>query len=102
MDPRLQQAMDEMNQLSKEIRDEMDTMKRSLADMKLWTRPGVDELLAGGHKWESWYAWKPVKDIHGQWHWLSKIYRLHGNTYVDHDNWNWYHYGTVFDVLKAN
>jgi len=102
MDPRLQQAMNEMNQLSKEIRDEVDAMKRSLDGMSRWVRPGVDELLASGHRWEGWYAWRPVRDTHGEWHWLDQIYRLRGNTYVDANDWPWYHYGTVFDVLKAN
>ena len=50
--------------------------------------------------WEEWYAWHPVKDIHGERHWLKKIYR----------RYNWaksteqpfgkeYDYGTIFDVL---
>ena len=52
------------------------------------------------HPWEKWFAWRPVKDIHGQWHWGKTIYRKVGNTYVDHDNWTWYHYGTIFDVLE--
>lgn len=63
-------------------------------------KPTVEELIKGGHHWESWYAWRPVKDIHNKWHWFTNIYRLHGNTYVDHDNWSWYYYGTVFDVLR--
>lgn len=51
--------------------------------------------------WEEWYAWHPVKDIHGERHWLKKIYR----------RYNWaksteqpfgkeYDYGTIFDVLS--
>lgn len=52
-----------------------------------------------GSLWKEWYAWRPVKDIHGEWHWLEKIYRKVGNTYVDYDNWTWYYYGTLFDVL---
>ena len=51
--------------------------------------------------WEEWYAWYPVKDIHGQRHWLKKVYR----------KYNWaksteqpfgknYDYGTIFDVLN--
>lgn len=50
--------------------------------------------------WEEWYAWYPVKDVHGIRHWLKKIYR----------RYNWaksssfpfgkeYDYGTLFDVL---
>jgi hypothetical protein len=63
-------------------------------------KPTVSELLNAGHKWESWYAWRPVKDTHGARHWFTEVYRLRGNTYVDHDDWSWYYYGTVFDVLK--
>jgi len=50
--------------------------------------------------WEPWWAWKPVKDIHGTWHWLEMVYRKQGNTYVDHDNFSWYFYGTIFDLIK--
>lgn len=53
--------------------------------------------------WEEWYAWHPVKDIHGERHWLKKIYR----------RYNWaksteqpfgkgYDYGTIFDVLAED
>ena len=56
-----------------------------------------------GSSWEEWYAWHPVTDIHGERHWLKKIYR----------KYNWaksteqpfgkeYDYGTIFDVLAAN
>lgn len=102
MDPTVQQAMDKMNDLRDELRREVEAMRKSLANMSRWVRPGVDELLNEGHKWESWYAWRPVKDIHGSWHWLDNVYRLRGNTYVDANDWPWYHYGTVFDVLKVN
>ena len=50
--------------------------------------------------WTPWFAWRPVKDLRGKWHWLENIYRKAGNTYVDHDNWTWYYYGTIFDVLE--
>ena len=101
MDPALQKTIDEMKQLAEELRQEA----KRLRNRRLWTkwnRPTVDELLEEGHKWEAWYAWHPVTDIHGVQHWLKNIYRVSGNTYVDRDDWSWYHYGTVFDVLKAN
>lgn len=51
-------------------------------------------------KWQSWYAWRPVKTVQGETKWLETIYRTPGNTYVDYDDWRWYHYGTIMDVLK--
>lgn len=45
--------------------------------------------------WKSWYAWKPVKDIHGKRHWMKKIYRR-----VNDRDWRKYEYGTIFDVIK--
>lgn len=50
--------------------------------------------------WEEWFSWRPVKDIHGKWHWLETIYRKVSNTYVDHDDWTRYYYGTIFDILE--
>lgn len=49
--------------------------------------------------WKKWFAWRPVK-VNGKRVWLKKIYRRCINTYVDHDDWKRYEYGTVFDVLK--
>lgn len=49
--------------------------------------------------WKSWFAWRPVP-LHGRRVWLKKIYRRKINTYVDHDNWARYEYGTIFDILK--
>lgn len=51
--------------------------------------------------WEEWYAWRPVK-IKGKYVWLKKIYRRYINTYVDHDDWKRYEYGTAFDVIKGD
>lgn len=50
--------------------------------------------------WKPWFAWRPVKDIHGVWHWWETVYRKSSNTYVNHDDWKRYHYGTIFDALK--
>lgn len=61
----------------------------------------MEEMLTQTSKWEKWYAWHPVKDIHGKRHWMKTVYR----------KYNWaksteqpfgaaYDYGTVFDVLK--
>ena len=92
-----------------DYRHEIDQMKQELYEMKkslaalerIQMKPSVEDLLRQGHKWRPWYAWFPIKDIHGQWHWREHIYRIKGNTYVDHDNWAWHYYGTVFDVLGS-
>ena len=51
-------------------------------------------------RWQSWYAWRPVRTVQGDLKWLETVYRCCGNDYVDHDDWTWYHYGTIMDVLK--
>lgn len=51
--------------------------------------------------WQEWYAWRPVK-MKGKYVWLKKIYRRCINTYVDHDDWKRYEYGTAFDVIRDN
>jgi hypothetical protein len=97
----LQKEMDEINRLSKQIREEVDQMKKNLEMIK-WTKPTVEDLVEAGHVWEPWFAWYPVKDINKRWRWRREIYRIAGNTYVDHDNWRWYYYGTEFDVLRSS
>lgn len=91
---------EELEEATKKLRAEVEEMKKNLSSLQKWNKPSLDELLAQGHHWEKWRAWYPVKDIHGKWHWRKEIYRVRGNTYVDYDNWSWYYYGTVFDVLK--
>ena len=51
-------------------------------------------------KWQSWFAWRPVRTVGGEVVWWSEVYRCIGNDYVDHDDWRWYHYGNIMDVLK--
>lgn len=99
---------EELQRMSDEIRKQAEEMKQAFADLERsmkgwnkWIRPTPEALLKEGHKWQGWYAWRPVKDIHGRWHWLTDVYRILGNTYMDHEDRSWYHYGTVFDVLKA-
>jgi hypothetical protein len=48
--------------------------------------------------WESMFAWKPVRDIHGRRHWLKSMFRREKNRMV----WppQGYEYGTALDVLK--
>lgn len=52
-------------------------------------------------QWQEWYAWRPVK-MKGKYVWLKKIYRRCINTYVDHDDWKRYEYGTAFDVIRGD
>ena len=48
--------------------------------------------------WEPYFAWKPRKDIHGQWHWFRKIYRREKNRMLwPSPGWE---YGTFFDVVR--
>ena len=52
--------------------------------------------------WEPYFAWRPKKDIHGKWHWLSHIYRRERNRVIyPHQG---YDYGTsinkIIDALR--
>lgn len=55
-----------------------------------------------GRRWEEWYAWHPVTDIHGQRHWRTMVYRTVANTYADCEDYTKYHYGNLFDVLESS
>lgn len=53
--------------------------------------------------WVKWWAWYPVQDIHGHWHWAHSLYRKVHNVQPNRtqfDNWNRYVYGTLLDVLR--
>ena len=96
-----QQRADKLRQEVDEMKEAFAELERAMKGMNKYVRPTADELLNKGHKWQKWYAWRPVKDIHGQWHCFKEVYHLPGNTYVDREDWSWYYYGTVFDVLKS-
>ncbi len=49
--------------------------------------------------WEKWFAWYPVQ-LHEKRVWFKTVYRRCVNSYVDHDNWKRYEYGTIFDIIK--
>ena len=51
--------------------------------------------------WHLWFAWRPVK-LNNRWVWLTRVYRKCINTYVDHDDWKRYEYGTILDVIKGS
>lgn len=100
MDPELQDTLDEMNKMADQLRADVREMQRNLG-LYRWIKPTPEELIRDGHTWEPWYAWRPVRDIHNNWHWLHRVYRITGNTYMDQEDWRWYHYGTILDVLKS-
>jgi hypothetical protein len=51
-------------------------------------------------RWRPWFAWRPVRTVGGELIWWDTVYRQLGNNYSDQDDWSWYYYGTVMDVLK--
>lgn len=77
-----------------------DTDNWEMYDGHGWQVVIVDEKYKIHALWQKWRAWKPVQDIHGRWHWGKTVYRRKINTYVNHDDWARYEYGTIFDVLK--
>ena len=52
--------------------------------------------------WEMWYAWYPVKTIHGEWISREDVYRRtpSPNSYDENAKRIRYEYGNIFDVLK--
>jgi hypothetical protein len=51
-------------------------------------------------RWRPWFAWRPVRTVEGELIWWATVYRHLGNNYSDQDDWSWYYYGTIMDVLK--
>jgi hypothetical protein len=53
-------------------------------------------------EWKQWYAWCPVKTIHGDWVCRENVFRRKAaqGTYDDKGNKIKYEYGNIFDVLK--
>lgn len=58
----------------------------------------VDNARHKHSQWRKWWAWRPVKDIHGQWHWAKTVYRRDFSDVLT--RYEKYEYGTLFDVLK--
>lgn len=50
--------------------------------------------------WTKWFAWRPVK-IQEKRVWLKTVYRRQVVCHVDMDNWSYYEYGTIFDILQS-
>lgn len=57
-------------------------------------------VLKSDRPWRLWFAWRPVQTVSGERVWWTTIYRQLGNAYSDQDDWSWYYYGTILDVLK--
>jgi hypothetical protein len=53
-------------------------------------------------EWQQWYAWCPVKTIHGEWICRENVYRRKAkpHSYTDTGEKIKYEYGNIFDVLK--
>lgn len=50
--------------------------------------------------WKQWFAWRPVRTLSGELAWMRKIYRrAYEKTYVNHDDWTRYQYGSLLDVI---
>lgn len=47
--------------------------------------------------WQLVFAWRPRKDIHDRWHWLSHIYRRERNRII-YPSPGW-EYGTGVDLI---
>lgn len=79
------------------IRFNTDTNQVEAFDGKGWLIVGEAPMI---YSWERWFAWRPVK-VHNKWKWLRTVYRKEiPKTYVDHDDWTRYEYGTIFDAIK--
>jgi len=52
-------------------------------------------------KWERWFAWRPVRDIHGNWQWCKTVYRRwQSDSKFPVMKYNRYEYGNAFDILR--
>ena len=68
--------------------------------MREWKRRRFHEPVTRQKVWRTWFAWRPVRTVSGRVVWWATVYRNIGNGYVDYDDWRWYHYGDLTDVLK--
>lgn len=93
----LDQAIQEVDKSFKQIDSEVDRVFKKVEKML-----SDAEFIARKQEvgpWKEWFAWRPVK-VKGKRVWLKKVVRRCINTYVDHDNWKRYEYGTIFDAIK--
>ena len=53
--------------------------------------------------WKPWFAWRPVRIHTGERVWLKPIYRRTvPKTYANMNDWPFYEYGTIFDVIRGD
>ncbi len=94
----------DMEKISNDIEQVMAKMDQDIDKMIKRAEMIVEEfgqLEKAKEPWVKWFAWYPVKDLSGHYHWFEKMYRRKiPKTYVNHDDWQRYDYGTIFDVLK--
>lgn len=69
---------------------------------KQWNIHYMDDPYDKPGEWKQWYAWCPVKTIHGEWICRETVYRRKASPslYDENDNKIKYEYGNIFDVLK--
>lgn len=100
--------MDKMFKDTERIFKQVDSdMDRVFNDMDRIMKQATEAMKTAGEvarkqeigPWEEWFAWHPVK-VNKKKVWLKKVYRRCINTYIDHDDWKRYQYGTIFDAIK--
>lgn len=53
--------------------------------------------------WKPWFAWRPVRLHTGERVWWKNIYRrTAAKTYANMNDWPFYEYGTIFDVIRGD
>lgn len=69
---------------------------------KQWNIRYTDDPHDKPGEWQQWYAWCPVKTIHGEWVCREDVFRRKAapNSYTDTGEKIKYEYGNIFDVLK--
>ena len=76
---------------------------REMYDGGGYTSGGITQYGPYFLPWKKWFAWRPVKLKSGAWCWGKMVYRrAYEKTYLTHDDWTQYQYGTLFDVIASN
>jgi hypothetical protein len=53
------------------------------------------------YAWRPWFAWRPVSDQQGRWHWLTHLYRRRQPPdRVLREQMRLYDYSTLFDLVR--
>lgn len=84
--------------------DQADQTFKSVDKLFKTLEQHMDEVMTSPEskgEWETWFAWYPVKDLHGKKHWFKKVYRRYSwAKSTEQPFGKGYDYGTIFDVLK--